>query len=153
MLNIVLLEPEIPPNTGNIARTCAATGTRLHLIEPLGFELSDRTLKRAGLDYWQQLDWTVYRDLEDFRAQNPQARPWMLSTKGRVSHAEARFEDGDYLMFGRETKGLPAALLDTDSRRVLRIPMLPDTRSLNLSNSAAVVLFEALRQLDFPGLK
>ena len=153
MLNIVLLEPEIPPNTGNIARTCAATGTRLHLIEPLGFELSDRTLKRAGLDYWQQLDWTVYRDLEDFRAQNPQARPWMLSTKGRVSHAEARFEDGDYLMFGRETKGLPAALLDTDPRRVLRIPMLPDTRSLNLSNSAAVVLFEALRQLDFPGLK
>ena len=153
MLHIVLLEPEIPPNTGNIARTCAATGTHLHLIEPLGFELSDRTLKRAGLDYWQQLTWTVYRDLDDFRAKNPQARPWMLSTKGAVSHAEVRFEDGDFLMFGRETKGLPEALLDTDPRRVLRIPMKAGTRSLNLSNSAAIVLFEALRQLDFPGLE
>ena len=153
MLNIVLLEPEIPPNTGNIARTCAATGTRLHLIEPLGFELSDRTLKRAGLDYWRQLDWSVYRDLQHFRAQNLQAQPWMLSTKGRVNHAEVRFEDGDYLMFGRETKGLPEALLDTNPRRVLRIPMRHGTRSLNLSNSAAIVLFEALRQLDFPGLE
>lgn len=152
MLNIVLLEPEIPQNTGNISRTCAATGTRLHLIGPLGFELSDRYLKRAGLDYWHLLDLTVYDGMGDFRRRNPEARPWMASTKAPRSYAHVSYSGEDWIMFGRETKGLPEELIAADIERGIRIPMLESARSLNLSNSVAIVLYEALRQQGFPGL-
>lgn len=152
MLNIVLLEPEIPQNTGNIARTCAATGARLHLIEPMGFSIDDKHLKRAGLDYWPLVDVAVYRDLADFRAKNPGARPWMATTKAERRHCDVSFQDGDYLLFGRETKGLPEELIFADYERAIRIPMRQEARCLNLSNSVAVLVYEALRQLDFPHL-
>ena len=153
MLNIVLLEPEIPQNTGNISRTCAVTGAALHLIKPLGFEISDRYLKRAGLDYWHLLKLSVYESLADFRDKNPGVRPYMASTKAAVNYCDVSYRDGDWLMFGKETRGLPEELIRSDCERAIRIPMLPGARSLNLSNSVAVVLYEALRQLSFPSLK
>lgn len=152
-LNIVLLEPEIPANTGNIGRTCVATGTRLHLIEPLGFRLSEKELKRAGMDYWPQLDVTTYVNYEDFLKKNPGARPYMATTKGPRVYTEAQFEPDCYIMFGKESAGIPEEILLENQERAIRIPMLGDTRSLNLSNSVAIVLYEALRQNDFPGMR
>ncbi len=152
MINIVLAEPEIPANTGNIARTCAATRSRLHLIRPLGFDISDRAVKRAGLDYWPMVDITVYENMDDFFHKNPDADLWLLSTKAPRDYTQARFQDGCYLMFGKETRGLPEDLLLEKYDRCLRIPMREDARSLNLANSVAVVTYEALRQLDFPHL-
>ena len=152
MLNIVLLEPEIPANTGNIARTCAATGSVLHLLRPLGFDISDKAVKRAGLDYWHLVDVRVYDDLADFFQKTGADDFWLLSTKAPRSYTEANFRDGCYLFFGKETKGLPEDFLKEHYDRCLRIPIRKEARSLNLSNSAAVVVFEALRQLEFPGL-
>ena len=151
--NIVLLEPEIPANTGNIGRTCVATGTRLHLIEPMGFRLSEKDLKRAGMDYWPQLDVTTYVNYEDFLKKNPGARPYMATTKGPRVYTEAQFEPDCYIMFGKESAGIPEEILLENQERAIRIPMLGDTRSLNLSNSVAIVLYEALRQNDFPGMR
>ena len=152
MFNLVLLEPEIPSNTGNIARTCAATGSRLHLIQPLGFSVSDRELKRAGLDYWHLVDVRIHGSLEEFfSAENP-TRFWLTSTKSAQSYSEVRFQDGDYIFFGRETRGLPETFILENLDKAIRIPMREQTRSLNLSNSAAIVLYEALRQCGFPGL-
>ena len=151
--NIVLLEPEIPANTGNIGRTCVATGTRLHLIEPLGFRLSEKDLKRAGMDYWPQLDVTTYVNYEDFLKKNPGARPYMATTKGPRVYTEAQFEPDCYIMFGKESAGIPEEILLENQERAIRMPMLGDTRSLNLSNSVAIVLYEALRQNDFPGMR
>lgn len=151
-LNIVLVEPEIPQNTGNIARTCAATGSRLHLVEPLGFRIDDRQLKRAGLDYWPLLDVQRYSDLDAFFARNA-GRFFFCSTKAARNHAEVEYRDGDYLVFGKETHGLPESLLAQNYENALRIPMISDARSLNLSNAVAIVVYEALRQLDFPGMK
>ena len=153
MLNIVLVCPESHQNTGNIARTCAATGSRLHLVRPLGFEITDKALRRAGLDYWYLLDVKIYDSLEDFMARHGQDRLWMLSTKAPRSYTEAEFRDGDYLLFGPESKGLPEPFLEAHRDRCLKIPMVPDARSLNLSNAAAVTVYEALRQLDFPGMR
>ena len=153
MLNIVLLEPEIPSNTGNIARSCAATGTRLHLIEPLGFDISDKAVKRAGLDYWHLVEVLTYRNIDEFRERNPEARCWYTSTKAPRTYVEADFADGDYIFLGKETKGLPEPLLEANLDRCIRIPIRAEARSLNLGNAAAIVLFEALRQLDFPHLK
>ena len=151
--NIVLLEPEIPANTGNIGRTCVATGTRLHLIEPLGFRLSVKELKRAGMDYWPQLDVTTYVNYEDFLRKNPGARPYMATTKGPKVYTETQFEPDCYIMFGKESAGIPEEILLENQERAIRNPMLGDTRSLNLSNSVAIVLYEALRQNDFPGMR
>ena len=153
MLHIVLVNPEIPQNTGNIARTCAATGAKLHLIEPLGFELSDKYLKRAGLDYWHLMTMETHKSWEDFLAANPGARLWYATTKAPQNHCGIRYEKDDYLVFGRETKGLDEELLSNNYERCIRIPMKSDARSLNLSNSVAVVLYEALRQLSFPELE
>ena len=153
MLNIVLHEPEIPANTGNIGRTCVATNTRLHLIEPLGFRLDEKNLKRAGMDYWPQLDVTTYVNYEDFLKKNPGARPYMATTKGPRVYTEAQFEPDCYIMFGKESAGIPEEILLENQERAIRIPMLGDTRSLNLSNSVAIVLYEALRQNDFPGMR
>ena len=152
MLNLVLVEPEIPQNTGNIARTCAATRSRLHLIKPLGFDISDRAVKRAGLDYWHMVDLTVYENLEDFFARTGAEDLWLTTTKAPRSYAEAEFRDGCWLFFGKETAGLPQAFREAHRDRCIRIPMRPDARSLNLANSAAIVTYEALRQLEFPGL-
>lgn len=152
MLNIVLVEPEIPMNTGNIARTCAATRSRLHLIEPLGFDISDRAVKRAGLDYWPMVDLTVYPSLEDFFARHPDPDLWLATTKAPQAYTQAAFRDGCYLFFGKETAGLPREFRERYENRCIRIPMRPDARSLNLANSVAVVAYEALRQLDFPDL-
>ena len=152
-MNIVLVEPEIPQNAGNIARTCAATGSRLHMIRPLGFSLADKYLKRAGLDYWRFLDYVVYDSLEDFFEKNPGASCRYASTKARKRYDEVRYEPGEYLVFGRESRGLDEGLLRREYERCVRIPMIPQARSLNLSNSVAIVLYEALRQQGFPGLK
>jgi tRNA (cytidine/uridine-2'-O-)-methyltransferase len=153
MLHIALYEPEIPPNTGNIMRLCANTGCRLHLIEPLGFSLDDKLLRRAGLDYREHATVECHRSFEDFMQQLKPRRCWALSTHGQRSYADADFADGDVLLFGPETRGLPKALLaDIGGQQVLRIPMLPDSRSLNLSNAAALVAYEGLRQLGFPGI-
>lgn len=152
-MNIVLVEPEIPQNTGNIARTCAATGAVLHLIEPLGFSLDSRYLKRAGLDYWDLMELHVYPNLEDFFEKHPNARCHFASTKAPRSVWEAEFHDDDYLFFGRETRGLPENLLEKAYDRCIRIPMRAEARSLNLANSVAVVLYEALHQCGFPGLQ
>ena len=152
MLNIVLVEPEIPHNTGAIARTCAATGARLHLVRPLGFDISDKMVKRCGLDYWPLVDITVYDNLEDYFAKNGDEGLWLATTKAPRAYCEADFSGDTTLMFGKETAGLPAWLRDRYPDRCLRIPMRPDARSLNLSNSAAIVCYEALRQLSFPGL-
>ncbi|MBR4235335.1 MAG: tRNA (uridine(34)/cytosine(34)/5-carboxymethylaminomethyluridine(34)-2'-O)-methyltransferase TrmL [Clostridia bacterium] len=151
-MNIVLVEPEIPPNTGNIARTCAATGTHLHLIEPLGFVLDDKHLKRAGLDYWQLMEYTVYKTWTEFLERNPGASLYYLSTKAPRDYTQVKYGPDDYLVFGKETKGLDEQLLSDNYDRCLRIPMREEARSLNLANSVAIVLYEALRQQGFPRL-
>ncbi len=152
MLNIVLVEPEIPQNCGNIARTCAATGSRLHLIRPLGFDISEKAVRRAGLDYWHLVDVRDYENLEEFFAKNDVRQMWCLSTKAPRKYTEADFADECYLFFGKETKGLPEAFLEEHRSSCIRLPMIADARSLNLSNSVAITVYEALRQLDFPGL-
>ena len=152
MLNIVLVEPEIPQNCGNIARTCAATGCRLHLIRPLGFDISEKAVKRAGLDYWHLVEVFDYDSLEDFFAKNDVKQMWCLSTKAPRSYTEAEFEDNCYLFFGKETKGLPEDFLECHRHSCIRLPMRDSARSLNLSNAVAITVYEALRQLDFPGL-
>ena len=172
MFNIVLLEPEIPANTGNIGRTCLVTGSRLHLIEPMGFIINDKNLKRAGMDYWYDLDVTVYDSWEDFLKKNPffyqhfpeqkaeeetepagMPRLWMATTKARKTYPLADFKDGDYIMFGKESAGIPEEILLEDKEHAIRIPMAHDMRSLNLSNSVAVILYEALRQNDFKDME
>lgn len=171
MLNIVLLEPEIPANTGTIGRSCVLTNSRLHLIGPLGFSMDDRMLRRSGMGYWHDIDLRVYDDYADFFEQNPEARPWMLSKKTKRFYHEVEYGDGDFLMFGKESRGIDEDILASDPEKCLRIPMLereglspvttpgplsdptdPDAVSLNLSNAANIVMFEALRQLGFPGL-
>lgn len=153
MLNVVLYQPEIPPNTGNVIRLCANSGSRLHLIGPLGFALDDTRLKRAGLDYHDLATVTLYRDWQSYLEQNLGARPWAFSTRGRRCYAEARFQEGDTLLFGPETRGLPDRLLEQIGRdRTLRLPMVAGSRSLNLSNTVAVAVYEAQRQLGYPGL-
>ena len=151
-MNIVLVEPEIPQNTGNIARTCAATGAKLHLIKPLGFVLDDKHLKRAGLDYWNLMEYTVYENWQEFLRLNPDANLYYLTTKAPRDYTKAHYEPNDYLVFGKETKGLDEQLLSDHYERCLRIPMREEARSLNLANSVAIVLYEALRQNDFTGL-
>lgn len=153
MLNIVLHEPEIPANTGNIGRTCVATGTRLHLIKPLGFDISDKAVKRAGLDYWKDLSLFLYEDFEDFLQKNPGARIFMATTKAGRPYTKVDFKDDDFLMFGKESKGIPEEILVRYEETAIRIPMIGDIRSLNLSNSVSIVLYEALRQLDFCGMR
>ena len=152
-MHIVLLNPEIPQNTGNIARTCAATGTRLHLIEPLGFKLDDKYLKRAGLDYWQMMSYEVYADFPSFLKKHPNAALHYATTKAPRDYAAVAYGQDDFIVFGSETRGLPENLLERTYDRCIRIPMVPDARSLNLSNSVAIVLYEALRQHRFSGLQ
>ena len=152
-INIVLHEPEIPQNTGNIARTCAATGAALHLIRPLGFEIDNAKLKRAGLDYWHQLDITYYDGLDDFYAKNPDAEVYYFSTKAPRAYTEINYPENVFLMFGKETKGLPEPLLEKNPDFCVRIPMRDGLRSLNLSNSAAIAVYEVLRQQNFTGLR
>ncbi|WP_334308431.1 tRNA (uridine(34)/cytosine(34)/5-carboxymethylaminomethyluridine(34)-2'-O)-methyltransferase TrmL [Lacrimispora sp.] len=149
MMNIVLLEPEMPANTGNIGRTCVATDTKLHLIEPLGFRLNDKLIKRAGLDYWDKLDITVYSDFQDFLDRNPGAKIYMATTKGLHVYSDVAYEPNDYLMFGKESAGIPEEILLDNQDRCIRIPMWGDVRSLNLSNSVSIVLYEALKQNGF----
>lgn len=152
MFNIVLVEPEIPQNAGNIARTCAATGTRLHMIRPLGFEVTDKYLKRAGLDYWNLVEIFYYDSFEELVQKNQTGRFFFFTTKAKYRHSDVVFQDGDFLVFGKETKGLPEELLLDHEDECLRIPMFAKARSLNLSNSVAVALYEALRQNDYPNL-
>ena len=160
MLNIVLHEPEIPFNTGAIGRTCVATGTRLHMIEPFGFVLSDKYIRRAGMDYWQDLDLTKYVDFEDFMNRHPQLQGkgsdphlWLATTKARQTYADVHYGPDDYIMFGKESGGIPEEILVEYPDACIRIPMLGETRSLNLSNAAAIILYEALRQNGFDGLE
>ena len=153
-LHVALVEPEIPPNTGNVARLCAATGCALHLVEPLGFSIDDRELKRAGLDYWEHVRITVHPSLEAFLAETPAARRWYFSTRATRVYSEAPFTPGDILVFGKETKGLPASLLDQEPDRALRIPMRQDSvRSLNLSTAAGIATYAALAAIGFPDLQ
>lgn len=149
MLNIVLHEPEMPANTGNIGRTCVATGARLHLIGPMGFIINDKTLKRAGLDYWDKLDVTIYDDYDDFLRRNPGAKIYMATTKAHKTYTEVKYEEDAYIMFGKESAGIPEELLVDNEDNCIRIPMIGKIRSLNLSNSVAIVLYEALRQQGF----
>lgn len=155
MLNIVLVEPEIPQNCGNIARTCAATGSRLHLVRPLGFDISDSAVKRAGLDYWHLVEVSVYDGLDDLFSRHPEALEdcWLATTKAPRDYTGASFRDGCWLFFGKETAGLPESFRAAHFERCVRLPIRAEARSLNLSNSVAVLVFEALRQLDFPGLQ
>lgn len=153
MLNIVLVEPEIPMNTGNIARTCAATGSRLHLVRPLGFDISDRAVKRAGLDYWHLVDLRVYDDLDELFQRNDIQDLWLATTKAPQAYSQAKFRDGCWLFFGKETAGLPEDFRLAHYERCIRLPMRAEARSLNLSNSVAILTYEALKQLGFPGLK
>lgn len=146
-------EPEIPQNTGNIGRTCVATGTKLHLIEPLGFELNEKHLRRAGMDYWGNLDYTVYRNFEDFLAKNPGAKIYMATTKAKKKYTDVEYGPNDFIMFGKESAGIPEEILVDYEETCVRIPMLSDIRSLNLSNAVAVVLYEALRQNDFSSMQ
>ncbi len=148
-LNIVLFEPEIPSNTGNIGRTCVATGTRLHLIEPLGFRLNEKAIQRAGMDYWNDLDVITYLNYEDFLAKNPGAKIYMATTKARQTYAEVQYEEDCYIMFGKESAGIPEEILVQHPDTAIRIPMNENIRSLNLANSVAIVLYEALRQHNF----
>lgn len=152
MMHVVLVEPEIPQNTGNIVRTCAATGTTLHLVHPLGFSIDDRYLKRAGLDYWDLVEIYSYDSLVEFMQQHGEKQLYFFTTKGGRWYSEITFKRGDFLVFGKETAGLPPAILAANPDRCLRIPMIPGARSLNLSNSVAVVLYEALRQQGFKNL-
>ena len=153
MLNIVLHEPEMPANTGNIGRTCVAAGARLHLIEPLGFSINDKMVKRAGLDYWDKLDVTVYDDFNDFCERNPGAKIYMATTKAHKTYTEVSYEPDCYIMFGKESAGIPEEILVDHEDTCVRIPMIGDIRSLNLSNSVAIVLYEALRQNNFDHMK
>lgn len=148
-MNIVLLEPEIPANTGNIGRTCVATGTKLHLIEPLGFKIGEKELKRAGLDYWEHLNYECYSDYEDFLSKNPHAKIYMATTKAHKTYADVSFGTDDFIMFGKESAGIPEELLVENEENCIRIPMLGEIRSLNLSNAVSIVLYEALRQNHF----
>lgn len=154
MINIVLLEPEIPANTGNIGRTCVATGTRLHLIEPLGFRLNEKALRRAGMDYWKDLDVTTYIDYKDFLEKNPAAaeKMYFATTKAETVYTEADFKPDCYIMFGKESAGIPEEILVEHKKNCIRIPMIGEIRSLNLGNSVAIVLYEALRQNHFQGM-
>ena len=153
MLNIVLHEPEIPANTGNIGRTCVASGTRLHLIEPLGFRLDEKSLKRAGMDYWKDLDVTTYINFEEFMEKNPGARIYMATTKAPNVYTDVKFEPDCYIMFGKESAGIPEEILVNHKEDSIRIPMIGDIRSLNLGNSVAIILYEALRQNGFAGME
>lgn len=150
--HIVLVEPEIPANTGNISRTCAATGTHLHLVRPLGFDTDDRTLKRAGLDYWHSVHIEYHDSFEEVLASYPESRFFYASTKATKQYSQFKYRDGDFFVFGKETKGLPQELIDANLETCIRMPMTNTVRSLNLSNSAAIIVYEALRQNDFPGL-
>lgn len=152
ILNIVMVEPEIPPNTGNVARLCAATGAALHLVKPLGFKIDDRQLKRAGLDYWHLLDVHIYENFTEFEAQNPVGPRYLATTKGGRAHSEILFARGGYFLFGKETKGLAPEILARYPDTTIRLPMRAEARSLNLSNAVAVVVYEALRQWNYPGL-
>lgn len=152
-MHIILHQPEIPANTGNIGRTCVATGTSLHLIEPLGFRLNEKEIKRAGMDYWQHLDVTRYVNFEEFLEKHPGAKIWMATTKARQSYTDVTFGSDDYIMFGKESAGIPEEILVEREQDCIRIPMLSQIRSLNLSNSVAIVLYEALRQNGFEGLE
>ena len=152
-LNIVLVEPEIPQNTGNIARTCSVTGARLHLVRPLGFDITDKQLNRAGMDYWYDVDITYYDSLQDFLEKHKNDELFFLSTKSKQNHTEIKYPEDAYLLFGKESKGLPEWLLLDNMNRCVRIPMLGETRSLNLSNSVAIAVYEYHRQKDFEGLK
>ena len=152
-INIVLLEPEIPANTGNIGRTCVATGSRLHLIEPLGFRLNEKALKRAGMDYWKDLDVTTYINYEDFLEKNPGAKIYMATTKGQHVYSDVKFEPDCYIMFEKESAGIPEEILLEHPNEAIRIPMMGETRSLNLANSVSIVLYEALRQNGFAQMK
>ena len=153
MLNIVLLEPEIPANTGNIGRTCVAAGTRLHLIEPLGFRLDEKNLRRAGMDYWKELDVSIYADYHDFLDKNSGAKIYMATTKAERAYTEVSYEPDAYIMFGKESAGIPEEILVDYEKTCIRIPMLGQIRSLNLSNSAAIILYEALRQNHFSSMQ
>ena len=153
MFNIVLVEPEIPQNTGNIVRTCHATGCKLHLVRPLGFEITDKYLKRAGLDYWDEDEISYYDGFDEILNKYPSSSFWFFTTKGLNRHSDAKLKEGDFLVFGKETKGLPEQLLKEHKEQCLRIPMIGETRSLNLSNSVAIAVYEGLRQLDFKGFK
>lgn len=152
-LNIVLVEPQIPQNTGNIARTCAATGAKLHLVEPMGFKVDDKKLKRAGLDYWYLLDITYYESLEDFFEKNKGGNFYFFTTKGRKIHSDVEYPDNAYLVFGREDAGLPESLLKENGQSCVRLPMRDEARSLNLSNTVAIGVYEVLRQWNYPQLK
>ena len=154
MLNIVLVEPEIPQNCGNVARTCAATGSRLHLVRPLGFDISDKAVKRAGLDYWHLVEVSDYENLDELFARHPEAaaEAWLTTTKAPRSYQEAEFTPDSWIFFGKETAGLPRAFREEYAQRCIRLPMISDARSLNLSNTVAVCVYEALRQTGFPGL-
>ncbi|ABX40541.1 tRNA (cytidine(34)-2'-O)-methyltransferase [Lachnoclostridium phytofermentans] len=152
-MNIILFEPEIPANTGNIGRTCVATGTKLHLIEPLGFRLDEKEIKRAGLDYWKDLDVTVYENYDDFLRRNPNAKIYMATTKARHVYTEVSYEPDCFIMFGKESAGIPEEILLENKETSIRIPMIGDIRSLNLSNSVAIVLYEALRQQNFDHMR
>ena len=151
-MNIVLHEPEIPANTGNIGRTCVATGSTLHLIEPLGFRLNEKEIKRAGMDYWEHLDVRRYDDYKDFCEKNPNAKIWMATTKAKHCYSDVSFGKDDYIMFGKESAGIPEEILVENEETCIRIPMLDKIRSLNLSNSVAIVLYEALRQNNFESM-
>ena len=151
-MNVVLLEPEIPANTGNIGRTCVATGTKLHLIEPMGFRLGEKEIKRAGLDYWKDLDVTVYDNYSDFLKKNPDAKIYMATTKAQMAYTHIEYEPDCFLMFGKESAGIPEEILLDNKQNTIRIPMVSDIRSLNLGNSVAIVLYEALRQNNFEGM-
>ena len=152
-MNIILHQPEIPQNTGNIGRTCVATGTSLHLIEPLGYRLDEKSLQRAGMDYWQHLDVHRYVNFEEFLAKNPGAKIWMATTKAKHTYSEVEFGENDFIMFGKESAGIPEEILVDYEDTCIRIPMLPEIRSLNLSNSVAIVLYEALRQQGFASMQ
>ena len=151
-MNIVLLEPEIPANTGNIGRTCVATGTKLHLIEPLGFDISDKAVRRAGMDYWKDLDLAVYKNFEEFLEKNPGAKIYMATTKAEKTYTQAEYGPDDYIMFGKESAGIPEEILLKYRETSVRIPMIGEIRSLNLGNSVAIMLYEALRQNNFEGM-
>ena len=152
-MNIVLHEPEIPANTGNIGRTCVATGTSLHLIKPLGFDISDKAVRRAGMDYWKELDLHVYENFEEFVEKNPGARIYMATTKARKAYTEVEYKENDYIMFGKESAGIPEEILVKYEETSVKIPMIGEIRWLNLSNSVSIILYEALRQQDFEGMK
>jgi tRNA (cytidine/uridine-2'-O-)-methyltransferase len=152
-MNIILLEPEIPANTGNIGRTCVATNTALHLIKPLGFDINEKALKRAGLDYWDKLDVKIYEDFEDFLQQNPDAKIYMATTKAKHTYADVKYEENSFIMFGKESAGIPENILYNNEETCIRIPMANSIRSLNLSNSVSVILYEALRQQEFKQLQ